>query len=328
MRILVTGGAGFMGSHFIRKALREGAEVVNLDLMVYGEGKDTMEDFLHHPSHRFVQGDIRDRALVTELIREVDHVVHFAAETQVSRALQEGGDFVLTDVYGTYVLLEAARKHGKIKKFIHISTDEVYGPIEEGSFREEDPINPTSPYSASKAGADRLAYSFNRTYGLPVIIVRPANNYGPFQSPLKAIPLFITNLLEGRKIPLYGTGENIREWLFVEDGVEALWLLLEKGAPGECYNLSSNFEISNLELARKILQILELDKDWIEHVPDRPGHDIRCSVDSSKIRGLGWRPRIGFEAGLRKTVDWYRENRPWWERRKGKYSEKIFGGHA
>ena len=331
MRILVTGGAGFMGSHFIRKALKEGAEVINLDLMTYGESTDTMEDFFHHPSHRFVKGDIRDRELVSGLMAQADHVVHFAAETHVERSLLDGGEFVLTDVYGTYVLLEEARRSGKIEKFIHISTDEVYGPIEEGSFREEDPINPTSPYSASKAGADRLAYSFHRTYGLPVIIVRPSNNYGPFQWPEKAIPLFITNLLEGKKIPLYGTGENIREWVFVEDGVEGLWLLLEKGQAGQCYNLSSNFEISNLELAKKLLQIMDLGEEWIEFVPDRPGHDFRCSVDSSRLRGLGWRPKVGFEAGLKRTVDWYKENRRWWKKRKGERAGeyyKNFGGNA
>jgi len=331
MRILVTGGAGFMGSHFIRKSLKEGAEVINLDLMTYGESTDTMEDFFYHPSHHFIKGDIRDRELVSSLMREADHVVHFAAETHVERSLLGGGEFVLTDVYGTYVLLEEARRNGKIEKFIHISTDEVYGPIEEGSFREEDPINPTSPYSASKAGADRLAYSFHRTYNLPVIIVRPSNNYGPYQWPEKAIPLFITNLLEGKKIPLYGTGENIREWVFVEDGVEGLWLLLEKGQAGQCYNLSSNFEISNLELAKKLLQIMDLGEEWIEFVPDRPGHDIRCSVDSSRLRGLGWRPKVGFEAGLKRTVDWYMENRRWWEKRKGERAGeyyKNFGGNA
>ncbi len=330
MRLLVTGGAGFIGSHFVRKALAEGAEVLNLDLLTYAGGLDTMEDFLNHPKHRFVKGDIKDRELVMELMGEVEYVVHFAAETHVDRSILEGGDFVLTDVYGTYVLLEAARRRGSIKKFLHISTDEVYGPIEKGSFREGDPLNPSSPYAASKAGADRLAYAFHRTYGLPVVIVRPSNNYGPYQHPEKAIPLFITNLLEGKKIPLYGTGENIREWVFVEDCVEGLWILLEKSQAGECYNLSSNFELKNIELARKILEIMGMGEDWIEFVQDRPGHDVRYSVDSSKVRGLGWRPRVGFEAGLRRTVEWYKNHRDWWERRKSgefqQYYKRVYGG--
>ncbi len=330
MRLLVTGGAGFIGSHFVRKALAQGAEVVNLDLLTYAGGLDTMEDFLEHPNHRFVKGDIRDRDLVMELMKDVDSVVHFAAETHVDRSILEGGEFVLTDVYGTYVLLEAARRTGNIKRFLHISTDEVYGPIEEGSFREGDPLNPSSPYAASKAGADRLAFAFHRTYGLPVVIVRPSNNYGPYQHPEKAIPLFITNLLEGKKIPLYGTGENIREWVFVEDCVEGLWLLLQKAQVGGCYNLSSNFELSNLELAHKILEIMGMDEAWIEFVKDRPGHDIRYSVDSSRIRSLGWRPRVGFEAGLKKTVEWYKTHRDWWEKRKSgdfqQYYKKVYGG--
>ncbi len=332
MRLLVTGGAGFIGSHFVRKALSEGAEVINLDLLTYAGGLDTMEDFLDHPKHRFVKGDIRDKDLVMELMRQVQYVVHFAAETHVDRSILEGGEFVLTDVYGTYVLLEAARRSGTVEKFLHISTDEVYGPIEEGSFREGDPLNPSSPYAASKAGADRLAYAFHRTYGLPVVIVRPSNNYGPYQHPEKAIPLFITNLLEGKKIPLYGTGENIREWVFVEDCVEGLWLLLQKAEPGGCYNLSSNFELKNIELARKILEIMGMNEDWIEFVKDRPGHDIRYSVDSSKIRGLGWRPRVGFEAGLKRTVEWYKNHRDWWERRKSgefqQYYKKVYGGSS
>ena len=315
-KILVTGGAGFIGSHFVRKALKEGAEVVNLDLLTYAGGLDTIEDVINHPKHKFIKGDIRDQNTVEPLIAEVDYVVHFAAETHVDRSILEGGKFVLTDVFGTYVLLEAARKIEKIKKFVHISTDEVYGPIEKGSFKEDSPMNPSSPYSASKAGADRLAFSFFRTYRLPVTIVRPSNNFGPYQHPEKAIPLFITNLIEGKKIPLYGKGENSREWIYVEDCVEGIWTVLQKGTPGEAYNLSSGFELKNIELVKRILQKMGVPESMIEFVKDRPGHDLRYSIDSSKLRALGWKPLHDFDRALELTISWYRKNTEWWKRRK------------
>lgn len=315
-KILVTGGAGFIGSHFVKKAISEGYEVINLDLLTYAGGLDNLEDVKNNPVHRFVKGDIRNMETVEPLINEVDYVVHFAAETHVDRSILEGGDFVLTDVFGTYVLLEAARKTGNVKKFVHISTDEVYGPIEKGSFKEDSPMNPSSPYSASKAGADRLAFSFYKTYGLPVIIVRPSNNFGPNQHPEKAIPLFITNLLEGKKIPLYGKGENVREWMFVKDCVEGIWTALIKGREGEAYNLSSGFEIRNIDLVRMILKEMGQPESMIEFVKDRPGHDIRYSIDSSKLRALGWSPQYDFHSALKLTIEWYKKNRDWWRRRK------------
>lgn len=315
-RILVTGGAGFIGSHFVRKAVNNGYEVINLDLLTYAGGLDNLEDIENNPLHRFVRGDIRDRETVEKLMKEADYVVHFAAETHVDRSILEGGDFVLTDVFGTYVLLEAARRTGHIRRFVHISTDEVYGPIEEGSFKEDAPMNPSSPYSASKAGADRLAFSFYKTYGLPVVIVRPSNNFGPNQHPEKAIPLFITNLLEGKKIPLYGSGENVREWIFVEDCVEGIWIALQKGRDGEAYNLSSGFELKNIDLVKLILKEMGKSDSMIEFVKDRPGHDIRYSIDSSKLRALGWAPEHEFQTALKITIEWYTKNRDWWKRRK------------
>lgn len=315
-KILVTGGAGFIGSHFVRKAISEGYEVINLDLLTYAGGLDNLEDIKSNSLHRFIKGDIRDRETVEPLMNEADYVVHLAAETHVDRSILEGGDFVLTDVFGTYVLLEAARKTGNIKKFVHISTDEVYGPIEKGSFKEYSPMNPSSPYSASKAGADRLAFSFYKTYGLPIIIVRPSNNFGPNQHPEKAIPLFITNILEGKKIPVYGSGENVREWIFVKDCVEGIWTALMKGREGETYNLSSGFELKNIDLVRTILKEMGQPESMIEFVKDRPGHDIRYSIDSSKLRALGWSPEYDFRSALKLTIEWYTKNRDWWIKRK------------
>jgi len=314
--VLVTGGAGFIGSHFVRAALKRGVKVINLDLLTYASDVDTIQDILNNPEHNFVKGDIKDWKTVEPLVRKADYIVHFAAETHVDRSIIEGGDFALTNFYGTYVLLEAARRAGNLRKFIYISTDEIYGPIKEGSFREGDPMNPSSPYSASKAGADRLAFSFYKTYGMPVVIVRPSNNFGPYQHPEKAVPLFITNLFEGEKIPLYGSGENMREWLFVEDCVEGIWRVLEKGKEGEAYNLSSGFRLKNIDLIRLLLNKMGKPFSMVEFVQDRPGHDLRYSIDSEKLHSLGWVPQHTFEDALEVTIDWYKNHQNWWEKRK------------
>ncbi len=315
---LITGGAGFIGSHFVRKLLKskKDIKVINVDLLTYAGGIDNLEDVYSDKRHIFIKGDVKDARLMNQLAERADYIVHFAAETHVDRSILSAGTFVLTDVFGTYVVLEAARRSGRVKRFLHISTDEVYGSIEKGSFTEDSPLNPSSPYAASKAGADRLAYSFYKTYGLPVIIARPSNNFGPNQHPEKAIPLFITNAIDNLPIPIYGSGENIRDWLYVEDDVEALMLLLEKGEPGKVYNIGAGNEIKNIDLAGMILDILGKPRSLIVHVKDRPGHDLRYSMDWSRIKALGWQPKWEFRKALEKTVKWYVENQNWWRKRK------------
>ncbi|MCD6451691.1 MAG: dTDP-glucose 4,6-dehydratase, partial [Acidobacteria bacterium] len=275
-KILITGGAGFIGSNFIHYLLSryKDIEVVNLDKLTYAGNLDNLKDVADDPRYRFVKGDICDRKIVSEVISGCELVVHFAAETHVDRSILEAGSFITTDVYGTYVLLEEAKKAG-VKRFIHISTDEVYGSVEEGFSREDDPLKPSNPYSASKAGADRLAYSFFVTYHLPVIIVRASNNFGPYQYPEKIIPLFITNAIDDLILPLYGDGKNIRDWLYVEDHCRAIDLLIEKGKEGEVYNVGGGNLLPNIELTRRILAILGKPETLIRYVADRPGHDRR-----------------------------------------------------
>jgi len=314
MRVLVTGGCGFIGSNFIRLLLQEHAEdeVLNLDKLTYAGNPENLKDVEDDPRYNFMKGDICDARDVEEAFSwGPEAVVNFAAETHVDRSITSPEDFIRTDVLGTYRILEEARKEGV--RLLHISTDEVYGSIESGSFSEDSPLMPNSPYSASKAAADLLVRAYVRTYGLEALIVRSSNNYGPYQYPEKVIPLFVTNLLEGRKVPLYGEGKNVRDWLYVEDNCRAIDLVLRSGSPGQIYNVGGGEERTNLELTRAILEIMGAGEESVERVPDRPGHDLRYSVDTRKVRGLGWSPRYDFETGLRKTVAWYREHTEWWK---------------
>jgi dTDP-glucose 4,6-dehydratase len=317
--ILVTGGAGFIGSNFIHylAAHRPDWNVINLDKLTYAGNLENLYGVDKRPSYRFVHGDIADRECVVPLIGECDFVVNFAAETHVDRSIYDAGDFIRTDVYGTFVLLEAfraSRRPSTAKRFIQISTDEVYGAIESGSAKETDPIAPRNPYSASKAGADRLAYSYFVTYGVPVIVTRASNNYGPRQYPEKIIPLFVTNALEDQPLPVYGDGRQVRDWLHVDDHCRAIDLLLHEGVPGETYNIGGGQELENIELTRRVLAMVGKPESLIAHVPDRPGHDRRYSLDTKKLHSLGWTPEVPFDAGLRATIDWYRVNPGWWQR--------------
>ncbi len=330
MRLLITGGAGFIGSNFIRLVLskHEDYEITNLDKLTYAGNLDNLKDIENKKNYRFVKGDICNQKLVGRLAKDADIIVHFAAETHVDRSIMEAGSFVKTDVVGTFVLLNAAKKFG-IKKFVHISTDEIYGSIDSGSFDEKSPISPSSPYSASKAGADRLAYSYFKTFNLPVVIARSSNNFGPFQHPEKFIPLMITNAMESKKLPLYGDGLNRRDWLYVLDNCEAIYFLMEKGAIGEAYNIGSGDERSNLEAAKAILEGLDKPDSLMEFVKDRPGHDSRYALDFSKLRSLGWKPKARFENALKETIGWYASNRWWWEKIKAgkfkRYHKKQYG---
>jgi dTDP-glucose 4,6-dehydratase len=315
MKLFVTGGAGFIGSNFIRHMLIAHPEydIVNLDSLTYAGNLNNLKDCDTHPRYTFVQGDICNRTLVDALMEKhgIDTVVHFAAESHVDRSIADASVFVTTNVLGTHTLLEAARRHA-IRRFIHISTDEVYGSTREGSFKETDILSPSSPYSSSKAGSDLLALSYGTTYNLPVIVTRCTNNFGPCQYPEKLIPLFVTNLLDGKKVPVYGTGKNVRDWIHVQDHCRAIDFLLHKGNCGEIYNIGGENEKTNLEITEKILALLKKDTTMIEHVQDRPGHDFRYSLDCSKLRTLGWKPWYSFEEGLEETVSWYVQNEWWW----------------
>jgi len=321
--ILITGGAGFIGSNFVRHVLAtHDYQVINLDKLTYAGNLDNLRDVADDKRHRFVQGDICDRELAGRLMAEADAVVNFAAETHVDRSIEDPGVFIQTDVFGTYVLLDAAR-HAGIERFLHVSTDEVYGQsLGEQRFRERDPFRPRSPYSASKAGGELQCRAFFETYGLPVVIARPANNIGPRQHLEKAVPLFATNALDDQPLPVYGRGEQVRDRLYVDDHCEALDLLLHRGELGEAYNISAGNERTNLEVAETVLELLEKPKSLIRFVEDRPGHDERYSMDDAKLRALGWAPRHDFDAALQKTVAWYRDNRWWWEKVKsGEYRD-------
>ena len=314
MRLLVTGGAGFIGSNFVRYALGrdEVSELINLDALTYAGNLASLADVEADPRYRFVHGDIRDAEVVDRLVAEVDAVVHFAAESHVDRSIDGPQAFLDTNVTGAGVVFDACRRAG-VDRVLHISTDEVYGSIEEpGSFVESDPLLPNSPYSASKAAADLLARSYRVTYDYPITITRTANNFGPYHYPEKMIPLFVTNLLDGRKVPLYGDGANVRDWTHVEDNCAAQWLVLTEGTPGEVYNVGAGNELTNKDLTFRILEALGKDVSMIEHVADRPGHDLRYSVDSSKVRALGWAPTRTLEDALAATIEWYRANEAWW----------------
>lgn len=314
-RLLVTGGAGFIGSNFIRHMINKYPDyvIVNLDLLTYCGNLENLKDIEKHKNYSFVKGDITDTALVEKLIKDTDIVVNFAAESHVDRSITDPGIFVKTNVFGTYTMLEASRRAG-VERFIQISTDEVYGSVETGSSKEGDPLEPNSPYSASKAGADLLARSYCVTFKLPVIITRSSNNFGPCQYPEKVIPLFITNLMAGRKIPVYADGMNMRDWLYVVDNCEAIDVVLHKGKVGEIYNIGIGGETTNIELTRMLLSILGKDDSSIEFVKDRPGHDRRYALDVTKLKALGWKPRHEFKTALELTVQWYKDNKPWWGR--------------
>jgi dTDP-glucose 4,6-dehydratase len=317
MRVLVTGGAGFIGSHYVRELVSgsypafAGAEVVVLDKLTYAGSETNLAPVAG--KFEFVRGDICDPEVVAEQMRGVDVVVHFAAESHVDRSITGSADFVLTNVLGTQTLLQGALNAG-VGRFVHVSTDEVYGSIEHGSWSETHILEPNSPYSASKASSDLLARAFHRTHGLPVSITRCSNNYGPYQFPEKVIPLFVTNLIDGKKVPLYGDGLNVRDWLHVDDHCRGIQLVAEGGRPGEIYNIGGGTELTNRELTEKLLAATGRDWSFVEPVTDRKGHDRRYSVDISKISSeLGYAPRVDFTVGLADTVEWYRENRAWWE---------------
>jgi dTDP-glucose 4,6-dehydratase len=314
VEVLVTGGAGFIGSNFVRHALAAHPDwrVTTLDKLTYAGRMETLHDVIDDPRHTFVKGDIADAAVSAPLVERSTLVVHFAAETHVDRSIMSAGDFIRTDVEGTFVLLEAARRAAGLRRFVQISTDEVYGSVSEGHSRETDELKPRNPYSASKAGADRLAYSYWATYGVPVVITRASNNYGPNQFPEKVIPLFITNALDNRSVPLYGDGLNVRDWLHVEDHCAGVDLLIDHGVNGEVYNIGGGNEVRNIDLTRRILALAGRSDALISPVADRPGHDRRYALDTTKLRGLGWAPQTDFEAGLAATVQWYRDNEGWW----------------
>ncbi|NOX88432.1 MAG: dTDP-glucose 4,6-dehydratase [Calditrichaeota bacterium] len=320
--ILVTGGAGFIGSNFVRYMIDKYPDyrIIVLDALTYAGNRENLIDLEKHPRYLFYHGDIGDEKVVDNLMSNVDAVVNFAAETHVDRSIHEAGKFIETDIRGTFVLLEAAKKHN-IERFLHISTDEVYGSIENGSFKETDPLLPNSPYSASKAGGDLLVRSYFKTYGLPVLITRSSNNYGPYQYPEKLIPLFVTNAIDNAPLPLYGDGKNVRDWIFVEDNCSAIDFVLHKGEFGEIYNIGAGNERENIFITNFILEYLNKPKSLIKYVKDRPGHDRRYSVDTAKIRALGWEPKWSLEEGLKQTIDWYLENETWWRKIKEKHEE-------
>ncbi len=312
MMILVTGGLGFIGSNFVKYMFEEAGanvdDIIVVDALKYGSNENNLKDL----EYRFVKGDICDYELIAKLVKGVDAIVNFAAETHVDRSISNPYAFIESNVIGTYTILEAMRRGNSNAKLVHVSTDEVYGDIEEGSFNEDDMLKPSSPYSASKSAADMFVLAYVRTYGLNAVITRCTNNYGPYQFPEKLIPKAILRAKMDMKIPIYGTGENVRDWIFVKDHCEAINLVMDKGDKGEIYNISSGEERTNLEVVNEILNIMG-KKDLIEFMEDRPGHDIRYSLDSSKTRSLRWKPKHNFKEGLKETVDWYLENEWWWK---------------
>jgi len=314
INVLVTGGAGFIGSNFVRWAHTHHPDwrITTLDKLTYAGRLENLRDVIDSPRHRFVKGDIADAAVAAPLVRESAVVVHFAAETHVDRSIQSAGDFIQTDVFGTFVLLEAARESPGLQRFVQISTDEVYGSVPRGRSRETDELRPRNPYAASKAGADRLAYSYFATYGVPVVVTRASNNYGPCQFPEKVIPLFVTNAIDNLPLPLYGDGLNVRDWLHVDDHCRAIDLLIDRGQPGEVYNIGGGNEVQNVDLAHRILDLAARPASLIQPVADRLGHDRRYALDTGRLEGLGWRPEVPFEQGLGATVEWYQQNEWWW----------------
>jgi len=325
MRWLVTGGLGFIGSHFIRLALRErpGLEVVNLDAVTYAGNPANLADLANDPRYRFVKGNICDPAAVEDsLAGGADAVVNFAAETHVDRSIADAEAFVRTDALGTCVLLEAARTH-RIPRYVQVSTDEVYGNVAQGESLESDPLRPRSPYAASKAAADLLVFAYEATYGVPVLVTRGSNTYGPNQYPEKIVPLFITNLIDDLPVPVYGDGMQIRDWLYVEDHARAVLHVLERGIAGSVYNVSAAAPRTNLELTRVLVEKCgRAEETHVEHVADRPGHDRRYAVNSERLRSLGWSPRVPFDEGIARTVEWYTTNESWWRPLKEQHAKR------
>jgi dTDP-glucose 4,6-dehydratase len=333
MKLLITGGAGFIGSNFVRYVLSKyfDYQVVNLDLLTYAGNLENLKDVEKNPNYKFVKGDIADKKLVDKLVKDIDIIINFAAESHVDRSILDSAAFIHTNIVGTHNLLEAAKNNGG-KRFHHVSTDEVYGHLgpKNPPFNEKTPYAPRSPYSASKAAADHLVMAYFHTHDLPVTISNCSNNYGPYQFPEKLHGLFITNLIEGKKVPVYGDGMQIRDWLYVEDHCEAIDFVIHKGKIGETYCIGGDCEKPNIEITRKILALLGKGEEMIEYVKDRPGHDRRYAMDFSKIKNeLGWQPRMSFEEGMKKTVEWYKENQNWWKKIKSgeylKYYERQYG---
>jgi len=320
VKLFVSGGAGFIGSNFVRWILRErpDVELTNYDLLTYAGNLANLRDVEDEPRYRFVKGDICDTALLDEVLPGHDAIVNFAAESHVDRSIDWAAEFVRTNVVGTNALLDVARRHAT-PRYLQVSTDETYGSIDVGSFREDDRLDPASPYSASKAAGDMLVRSYHKTYGMPVLITRGSNTFGPHQYPEKVIPLFVTNLLEDKPVPLYGDGLNVRDWIHVEDVCSGIATVLERGEVGMVYNIAAGNERTNLELSHALCDLLGKPHALIKPVADRPGHDRRYSVDTSRVRALGWTPKRDFDEALRSTVEWYRSNRWWWEPLRGTF---------
>ena len=325
--IFVTGGAGFIGSNFIRILLKknDNINVINFDKLTYAGNPENLKDVQNDKRYKFILGDICDYNKVAETLKnyQIDTIINFAAESHVDRSIMGAVDFIKTDVEGAYILLENARNIG-IEKFIQISTDEVYGSVETGFSKETDTLMPRNPYSASKAGGDRLAYSFYATYGIPVIITRASNNYGPFQYPEKLIPLFATNAMENKNVPLYGDGLNIRDWLYVDDHCNAILFILKNGKNGEIYNIGGGNLHTNIEITKLILKLTGKSESLIAPVKDRLGHDRRYALDSSKLETLGWKPDVPFDKGMEQTVKWYMDNKDWWKKLKNKEFDNYY----
>jgi dTDP-glucose 4,6-dehydratase len=317
MKLLVTGGCGFIGSNFIKRMFKThpAYKIVNLDKLTYCGNPENLRDIERDLRYTFIKGDICDRKIVDKAINGCDAVINFAAESHVDRSIEDASAFIRTNIHGVYTLLESAKKHN-IKRFIQISTDETYGSIRKGSFKETSLLHPNSPYSAAKAGGDHLALAYYTTFKLPVIVTRSSNNFGPYQYPEKVIPLFITNLLANKKVPLYGDGMNVRDWLYVFDNCSAIDLILHKGKIGEIYNIGGSFEIPNIELTKIILKFLGKTDKMISYVSDRLGHDRRYSLDSTKVRKLGWKPSKSFDTAIKETINWYKANTTWWQKLK------------
>ncbi|MCH7959637.1 MAG: dTDP-glucose 4,6-dehydratase [Candidatus Hydrogenedentes bacterium] len=328
-RMMVTGAAGFIGSNFVKFQLDRypDLQIVSFDKLTYAGNLDNLKD-LDDTRHSFVQGDVADADAVRAAMDGCDVVVHFAADSHVDRSIIEASDFIRTNVSGVHTILEMAREHGLVRVLL-VSTDEVYGSISEGEFREDDPIHPRNPYSASKASGDMMGIAHFETFGTPVIITRGSNTYGPNQYPEKVLPLFVTNAIDDEPLPLYGDGKNVREWLYVEDHCSGIDCALREGEPGQIYNVSSGHERQNIELTHRILELLGKDEDLIQRVADRLGHDWRYSIDSTKLRGLGWEPAMDWDEGIAYTVSWYQENESWWRKIKSgefrEYYKKQYG---
>jgi dTDP-glucose 4,6-dehydratase len=319
-KILVTGGAGFIGSNFIRYWLKSNPadSIINLDKLTYAGNLDNLKDIENQENYKFIQGDICDYNLVNDLVKDVDLIIHFAAESHVDRSIENSADFIKTNVEGTRVLLDSAKNNGNIR-FHHVSTDEVFGSLEtsDPKFNEKTSYDPRSPYSASKASSDHLVRSYFHTHGLPITISNCSNNYGPYQYPEKLIPLYITNLIEGKKVPVYGQGQNIRDWIHVDDHNRGVEMIIKKGKIGETYCLGGDNEIKNIDITNNILELMSQGQEMIEYVKDRPGHDLRYAIDFSKAeKELGWRPQFDFSQGLQNTIEWYKNNSPWWSKLK------------